>query len=36
MRTIMGRVQGWSGAAATAALLSLVLVAAVGVATMIG
>jgi hypothetical protein len=36
MRTIMGRVHGWSNATATAALVSLVLVAAVGVATLVG
>jgi Cytochrome C biogenesis protein transmembrane region len=36
MRTIMGRVHRWSGAAAAAALASLVLVAAVGVATLVG
>jgi hypothetical protein len=36
MRTIMGRVHRWSGAAATAALASLVVVAAVGVAALLG
>jgi hypothetical protein len=36
MRTIMERVQGFSGAAATAALISLVLIAAVGVVTLLG
>lgn len=36
MRTIMGRVHRWSGAASTAALASLVLVTAVGLATIVG